>query len=202
MLRAGGLSPAQTEKAASVIERAARRAAELTQQLLGFARKGKVPEHTGGPARHHRRGHLAFGPHPREEHHDRIHPGRYRPFVLGDPVQIQQVILNLSVNARDAMAGGGKLSFLTDRMTLPLRTDHEADDATGDFIKLVVADTGCGIPLEVQRASLSRSSPPRSRARVRAWALHGVWHRQESRRFICVSSDASSGTALKSSGRR
>jgi len=151
MLRAGGLSLNQTQKAADVIERAARRAAELTQQLLGFARKGKyqnipvdlhatIAEVTALLGRTLDKNIILI--------QDLL---AAEPFVLGDPVQIQQVILNLSVNARDAMADGGSLSFVTERIRVPAQavSAHGGASVT-DYIKLVVSDTGCGITAEIR----------------------------------------------------
>jgi two-component system, cell cycle sensor histidine kinase and response regulator CckA len=198
MLRAGGLSPSQTEKAASVIERAARRAAELTQQLLGFARKGK---YQNIPVDLHATIAEVSSLLGRTLEKNITIESSLRatdPFVLGDPVQIQQVILNLSVNARDAMAGGGKLSFLTDRVTLPLRADHDSDSAAGDFIKLVVADTGCGIPLEVQPRIFEPFFTTKEQGKGTGMGLSMVYGIVKNHGgSICVSSDASSGTRFE-----
>ena len=150
LLRGGTLSQAQTEKAATVIERAARRAAELTQQLLGFARKGK---YQNIPVDLHATIAEVVSLLGRTLDKNIIIDSALRadePFVLGDPVQIQQVILNLSVNARDAMEGGGTLSFITERVNLPTRTPSDSSDTAHEFIRMSVADTGCGIPDDVQ----------------------------------------------------
>jgi signal transduction histidine kinase len=61
------------------------------------------------------------------------------PRVSANPSQLQQVLLNLLVNARQAMAGGGRLI---------LRLAH--DEATG-FVDLMVRDTGCGMTPDVMR---------------------------------------------------
>jgi two-component system NtrC family sensor kinase len=63
------------------------------------------------------------------------------PRVWGDPFQIEQVLLNLVTNARDAIEGTGVGSG-----TLTVRTEHLADDR----IALSVTDSGPGIPPEVQ----------------------------------------------------
>lgn len=85
-------------------------------------------------------------------HHE---PGEYS--VLSDPTRLQQVIMNLAVNARDAMPDGGVLSFGMDHLRL------ERDDIppvpempTGDWIRVTVTDTGEGIPAE----NLSRIYEP------------------------------------------
>ena len=71
--------------------------------------------------------------------------------VLADPVQFEQVILNLAVNARDAMPKGGKLHFSLANVTLR-HADARAysfDVRTGEFVVLTVRDTGTGIEADV-----------------------------------------------------
>jgi CheY-like chemotaxis protein len=58
--------------------------------------------------------------------------------VRVDPGQLEQVLMNLAINARDAMPGGGTLSIGTDRVVLE-----------GDYVLVTVADTGCGMTDEV-----------------------------------------------------
>lgn len=72
------------------------------------------------------------------------------PLINADPSQIQQVIVNLAINARDAMPDGGKLFIETSSISAE-------DDVPGDmsavrqgFIKLSVADTGTGIDIAMQ----------------------------------------------------
>ena len=70
--------------------------------------------------------------------------------VRGNPTQLHQVLLNLCVNARDAMPSGGRLSFAADNVEL---TTEEAASipgaAPGQCISLLVSDTGTGMPAEV-----------------------------------------------------
>jgi PAS domain S-box-containing protein len=71
--------------------------------------------------------------------------------VRADPGQINQVLMNLAVNARDAMTGGGRLTLTTANQHL----DHEFADAhpptqPGDYVRLRVADTGHGMSEEIR----------------------------------------------------
>ncbi|MGE0462004.1 MAG: transporter substrate-binding domain-containing protein [Vicinamibacterales bacterium] len=62
-----------------------------------------------------------------------------------DPAQLQQVLLNLAVNARDAMPGGGRLEFRTKRETIGPESADGLGAPAGDYVLLEVADTGVGI---------------------------------------------------------
>ena len=71
--------------------------------------------------------------------------------VVGDPTQIYQVLMNLCVNARDAMPNGGRLTLSAGNITLDERSGRlPAGARPGDYIRLQVADTGTGISQEVQ----------------------------------------------------
>jgi CheY-like chemotaxis protein len=75
------------------------------------------------------------------------HSSANHPHVLGDVGQIEQVIINLAINARDAMPHGGQLSLETKNVIL---TANESGTlAAGEYVALVVRDNGSGIPASV-----------------------------------------------------
>jgi PAS domain S-box-containing protein len=138
--------------AAKTIEKAAERASQLTKQLLGFARRGKFLR---VPVDLHTVAHEVMGLLTRTIEKNISVTQRLRadsPWVLGDPGQIEQAILNLAVNARDAMPDGGELAIETQVANLDeafCRTHPEA--TPGRYVLVSVVDTGMGIPKELQQ---------------------------------------------------
>jgi PAS domain S-box-containing protein len=144
-----GLSPEEQEKAISRIEISVKRGAGIIQQVLTFGR-GLNGERAALHA-----GELV-------EEVVRI-VGRTFPkniavsaqvedglcTVMGDRTQIHQVLLNLCVNARDAMPNGGKLTVQGRNITLTeTRPALPSPAPPGNYLLLEVSDTGCGISPE------------------------------------------------------
>ncbi len=65
--------------------------------------------------------------------------------VVGDEVQIEMAVLNLALNARDAMPDGGELTIRTQA----LRIEGDVELASGEYVELAVSDTGTGMPPDV-----------------------------------------------------
>ncbi|OPZ16886.1 MAG: Blue-light-activated protein [candidate division BRC1 bacterium ADurb.BinA364] len=133
------------------IKRAAQRSADLTRQLLAFARKQTIApkvldlnETIGGTLNFLRRligesVELAWKP------AEGLWP------VKVDPTQIDQILTNLCANARDAIAAGPGSIFI-ETQNVVFDEEHRAahaDFAPGAFVMLAVADNGPGIPREV-----------------------------------------------------
>jgi PAS domain S-box-containing protein len=71
--------------------------------------------------------------------------------VTGDQTQLHQVLLNLSVNARDAMPNGGKLKLTARNFTVDTQfADSNTEAKPGSYVLFEVTDTGHGIPLEIR----------------------------------------------------
>lgn len=135
---------------AEMIENAASRAGQLTQKLLGFARKGK---HQNVPVDIHTtiEETLALLRRTIEKNIAIVQILKARQaFILGDPTQIQQIILNLAINARDAMSvdtggtNGGELTIST-RVVPASSLQGPEELEVQDFLEISVTDTGCGI---------------------------------------------------------
>ncbi len=73
--------------------------------------------------------------------------------ISGDPSQVQNALLNLSLNARDAMESGGTLTFETADVSIDEQYcgSHNIHLPNGSYISISVRDTGCGMDAEVQK---------------------------------------------------
>lgn len=79
-----------------------------------------------------------------------VEPDDNLPPVLADKTQLEQVIVNLCVNARDAMPAGGKLTIRIDKAEIPNASNQPTTLPAGSYLKLTVADTGNGMPPKIQ----------------------------------------------------
>jgi two-component system cell cycle sensor histidine kinase/response regulator CckA len=70
--------------------------------------------------------------------------------VLADPTQVQQILMNLSANARDAMTEGGKITIEVANCEMKQESGGPADLAPGHYVTLTVSDTGAGMSPETQ----------------------------------------------------
>lgn len=132
----------------SAAEQAALRCAEMTAQLLAFGHKSdyllkplavrQLLEDTNRLIRHIFPATI--------ELKLTINPDAQA--VIGNFVQLQQVLMNLAINSRDAMPRGGRLTIALDRLEITKRAGEKRfpNAAPGDYVLFVVTDTGEGIP--------------------------------------------------------
>ncbi|MBK8006295.1 MAG: response regulator [Gemmatimonadetes bacterium] len=133
------------------IAAAGSRAAGLTRQLLAFSRRQLVAPSTFSVEEMVE----AMVPMLRRLLGERVtitcHSEATAPLVRADRGQVEQVLLNLAVNARDAMPQGGRLAIEVANVTLDdSYAATRPEVAPGPYVMLVVSDTGQGMPDEVQ----------------------------------------------------
>jgi len=132
------------------ISAASKRAASLTKQLLTFSRKqissplvfdlNTIVGETG-----------RMLPRVIGEHIDiAVVLSVGQAPVLADPTQVQQILMNLATNARDAMPEGGKLTIEVANCEMKQEGGKQADLAPGHYVTLTVSDTGTGMSREIQ----------------------------------------------------
>jgi CheY-like chemotaxis protein len=136
-------------RAADAIRRSADRAASLTQQLLAFSRRQILAPSVFEPNAAITGVQKLLARMLGEDVRLEVSLGADAGHVMADPHQIEQVLLNLAVNSRDAMPEGGTLTLRTRQV----RAADAAQLATlwpGDtaLVEIAVADTGCGMDEE------------------------------------------------------
>lgn len=148
----GELMPAHPHsKHVAQIRKAADRAAVLTRQLLAYSRKqilrpekldlNRVLANMDSMFRH------LMG----AEVEVRIIPFGALKSVNADAGQIEQVLMNMAINAREAMPKGGKLTLETCNVRVDERSvGRHPDLKAGDYVMLAITDTGTGMPPEVR----------------------------------------------------
>lgn len=131
----------------TMISKASERAATLTRQLIAYGRKtflrpdtidlNKVIANIENSIRHLMGGDVEV----------RIIPAEDLPPIKADSGQIEQVIINLAMNADDAMPGGGTLTLETENISLTQENSGEnfPELKPGEYVRLRIADTGAGM---------------------------------------------------------
>ncbi len=114
-----------------------------------------------------------------------------------DPGQLEQVIMNLVLNGRDAMPKGGRLLLEVERLELSDPSPAWPDLAAGPYIQLAVSDDGAGIPLELQNRIFEPffSTRPGHGSGLGLATVHGIV--RQSGGDVAVESDATHGSRFR-----
>jgi PAS domain S-box-containing protein len=190
---------AQTRADLREIQRASGRAATLTRQLLTFARQQPLELRSVDlNALIDESVHLLrrlVG----ADIELIVVPGPRLRLTRADPAQIEQVIVNLAVNARDAMPGGGRLTIETANVELDKRyTDTHASIVAGDYVMLAVSDTGTGMPPEVAARALEPFFTTKGQQKGTGLGLstcYGIITQHQG--YIQIYSEVGRGTSIK-----
>jgi len=146
------LTDSRDQRLLDLLESNSKRAAALMKQILTFAR-GTEATRTTVQLRHLVGDISKFAKEtfPAGVQVDADVPGNLLP-VSGDPTQLHQVLLNLVVNARDAMPNGGKVTITAENVTInEERARLLPGLRVGPYVLVRVRDTGTGIPMEVRQ---------------------------------------------------
>jgi PAS domain S-box-containing protein len=180
------------------IVKAGERAAGLTRQLLAFSRKQVLQ-----PTRLDLNG-LVTGVHKmlsrligeQIELVPSLAPDLHA--VRADPGQIEQVLMNLAVNARDAMPSGGRLTIQTANVDLDQSFFHEAVVPPGPYVMLAVSDTGVGMTEDTKRRLFEPFFTTKEAGRGTGLGLATVYGIvKQSGGFVWVYTELGKGTAFK-----
>ncbi|GLI34985.1 hypothetical protein DAMNIGENAA_24180 [Desulforhabdus amnigena] len=119
--------------------------------------------------------------------------------VKMDPSQIDQLLVNLCVNARDAIADVGKITIETQMVTLDKAYyDDHMEFAPGDFVVLAVSDNGCGMNKEIQDKLFEpffTTKAERQGTGLGLATVHGIV--KQNKGFVNVYSEPGKGTTFK-----
>ncbi|HVP42912.1 MAG TPA: PAS domain S-box protein [Terriglobales bacterium] len=194
-LRANDPMRAEVEE----IQKAADRAASLTRQLLAFSRRQvlapKIIDLNNVVANMDKLLRRLLGED--VELHTVLDPKLGR--VKADPGQVEQVIMNLAVNARDAMPSGGKLTIETQNLELDSFYAREhVTVAPGPYAMLAVSDTGMGMDAETQSHIFEPFFTTKDQGKGTGLGLSTVYGIvKQSGGYIWVYSEPGRGTTFK-----
>jgi len=172
------------------------RGAELTRQLLGFARGGKYQVTLTDLNKLIQKSSEMFGRTKKEI----IIYTNYQDDIWSvnvDRGQIEQVLLNLFVNAWQAMPGGGNLNILTENVSLDTEQKNEDGIKPGRYVKVSITDTGIGMDQETQKKIFDPFFTTKEMSRGTGLGLasaYGILKNHDG--FIEVSSEAGKGSTF------
>jgi len=181
------------------INTAGRRAADLTRQLLAFSRQQvlqpKVIDLNQILAGLERMVHRLLG----ADIELATLPSSAIGRIQADPGQVEQIVINLVANARDAMPRGGRLAIETADVELDDAYARDHDDVTpGRYVRLTVCDTGMGMEKATQGQSLEPFFTTKDKEEGTGLGLASVFAIvQESGGHVSVCSEPGKGTTIR-----
>jgi PAS domain S-box-containing protein len=198
-IRDDGLDVSRLQRAADNAMRGARRAEALTQRLLAFSRQqplepaavdvGRLVTGMSDLLRRSLGEQIAV--------ETVLAGGLWRAFA--DPNQLEVAILNLAVNARDAMPSGGKLTIETANIHLDeVYAAAQAEVLPGQYVLLAVSDTGVGMPPQVRAKAFDPFFTTKDIGQGTGLGLSQVYgFVKQSRGHVKIYSEVGEGTTVK-----
>jgi PAS domain S-box-containing protein len=184
---------------AEMTRSAAERGAELTSRLLAFARRQALdPKATDVDAL--LAGMAAMLQRTLGEHVEIVlAPGPGVPHALVDAGQLENAIVNLCINARDAMAGGGRLTIETASVFVERGAgETDAELVPGAYVMVAVSDTGCGMSPEVMARAFDPFFTTKEVGKGSGLGLSMVYgFAKQSRGHVRIHSEPGRGTTVR-----
>jgi PAS domain S-box-containing protein len=181
------------------IDEAASRGAQLTQRMLAFARKQPLQARNIDLNEIIGRSGVMLQRTIGEDIAVKLALAETLWPALADPAQIEDVILNLAVNARDAMPSGGQLVIETSNVYLDEQyAAQNVEVAAGDYVSVVVTDSGTGMPPEVVERVFEPFFTTKEVGRGTGLGLSMVYgFVKQSRGHVKIYSEVGHGTSIK-----